>query len=269
MELTLFETKTEEALEDCKGAVKHCAKNALHHLRKAFKISDIDLEMAAFRGITAEEEAASCLFYTLKNQKYKNSNKLLFKEHTYKQALFPYINSVINNLIELNEHNNNPFSTPRLKHIERNNRKALSLLFKINSINMIAKPIPPLNFNLLDPETDQVLTFEDSFRKTCQGEQFETALKYVKNIANERNRLLYAGAGGRPKVTGDITNYLEEQKNKVFVLLHIMLLIDPWIDEGYSAFVQQALDGFLLLLEKIEESEICPPSNGDYCKTKA
>lgn len=89
-----------------------------------------------------------------------------------------------------------------------------------------------------------------------------TALKYAKHIAGERNRLLYADAGGRPKVSGDIADYLEEQKAKVFLLLHIMLLIDPWIDEGHSAFVQQALDDFLFLLEKIQESELCPPGNG-------
>lgn len=262
MEFTPFEKITQEALEDCKGAVKHCAKNAIHHLEKAWVIANIDVEMAIFRGITAEEEAASCLFYTLKNQKYKNSNKLLFKEHTYKQALFPYIKSVIHNLTEFNEHNSKPFGSPVLRHIEHNNRKAMSLHVKINAMNMVMTPTPPLHFNISDKESGQILTFENSFKKTCQGEQFSTALKYVKHIAGERNRLLYADAGGRPKVSGDIAGYLKAQKVKVFLLLHLMLLIEPWIDEGQSAFVQQGLDGFLLLLERIQESELCLPDNG-------
>jgi len=262
MELTPFEKTTKEALEDCKGAIKHCAKNAIHHLEKAWVIADIDLEMAIFRGITAEEEAASCLFYTLKNQKYKNSNKLKFKEHTYKQALLPYIRSVIHNLTEFNEHNNKPFGSPILRHIEHNNRKAISIHLKVNAINMVMTPTPPLHFNISDKESGQILTFENSFKKTYQGEQFSTALKYAKHIAGERNRLLYANTRGRPEISGDIKGYLEAKKSNVFLLLHVMLLIDPWINEGHSAFVQQALDGFLLLLEKIQESELCPPGNG-------
>lgn len=259
METTPFEEKTLEAIEDCKGAVKHCAKNAIYHLEKAWLIADIDLEMAIFRGITAEEEVASSLFYTLKNQKYKNSNKLGFKEHTSKQAVIPYIKSVIHNLSEFNKHNNSLFGTPYLQHVIHDHRKAMSLNFSIKSINGVASPIPPLHFNIAYEETGQVLTFGDTFEKICQGEQFSTALKYIKHIAGERNKLLYADNSGRSQVSGDLTGYLNQQKEKIFTLLHIILLIDPWINEGHSAFVQQAVDGFLLLLEKIQADELTPP----------
>jgi hypothetical protein len=261
MKLTPFEEKTEEAIDECKGAVKHCAKNALYHLRKGWEIANIDLEMAVFRGITAEEEAASCLFYTLKNQKYKNSDKLQFKDHTYKQALYPHIISIRNNFAEI-ELNGNPFGENfYLEHFEYNNRKALRLHLKMPNMGMIATPIPPLHFSITSPDTGKVITFERNFKETYQGEQFVTALKYVKHIANERNQLLYASEKGSPRISGDITTYLEDQKRKVFTILHIMLLTDPWINKGHSMFVQQALDSFLLLLEKIKESEVCLPNN--------
>jgi hypothetical protein len=79
MNLTPYEIKLVKALEECKGQVKHCAKNALDHLRNAWKIKKIDKEMCVFRGITAEEEAASSLFYVLKNQRYQNSKKYYLK----------------------------------------------------------------------------------------------------------------------------------------------------------------------------------------------
>lgn len=258
MELTNFEKKTVEAVNDCKGAVKNCGRNALRHLEKAWEICDIDLEMAVFRGITAEEEASSSLFYTLKNQSYKNSKKIMFKEHKFKQALYPYIKSVMHNVSKLNEYNGSPAGSPTYQHITHNKRKALRLHFKLNSAELFATPTPPLHFSITESDTGEILTFDKTFKEAYQGEQFSTALEYVKNIAGERNSILYADAKGIPVVSGDIPLYLEEQKQKVFTLLHIMLLIDPWAKEGHSAFVQQALDAFLLLLEKIEKSDLSP-----------
>lgn len=75
MDFTHFEKKTIEAINDCRGAIKHCGKNAIYHLEKAWFLREVDLEMATFRGITAEEEAASALFFCLKNNNYLNSQK--------------------------------------------------------------------------------------------------------------------------------------------------------------------------------------------------
>lgn len=72
---------------------------------------------------------------------------------------------MIHNLTELNEYNSKPFGSPNLRHIEHNNRKAISLHFKVNAMNMVATPTPPLHFNVSDKESGQILTFEDSFKK--------------------------------------------------------------------------------------------------------
>lgn len=263
MEFTLFEEKVEAGINDCKGAVKNCAKNALYHLRMAWNLRDTDLEMAVFRGITAEEEAASSVFYTLKNQRYKNSNRIKFKEHTYKQALYPYIRSILHYLGGLNEHNGSPIENYNIQHVDHSHRKALQLNLKLRNAEYYASPIPPLHFNISNPDTGKVYTFEYSFKQIAQGEAYDSALKYVKEIADTRNRILYATARGQPRVEGDIASYIKEQKAKVFSMLIIVLLVDPWLDEGYSAFVQQALDGFLFLLERIEEHEVNPPHKPD------
>jgi hypothetical protein len=261
MDLTAFEQSIEDALNDCKGAVKYCAKSALTHLRKAWALKDIDLEMAIFRGITAEEEAASSLFYSLKNQRYSNANKIDFKAHTHKLALIPYIKSVTHYMAELNEHNSMPFYRYSVSFTEHNRRKALQLTLSINidGRGWDVVPTPPLHFNISNGSTGTVVTFEKAFHKVIQGQAASSAIKYVKQIANQRNQLLYATERGQPGVTGDIPTFLEEQKKKVFQILTLLLLIDPWIDKGHSAFVQQALDGFLLLLEKIEPRDVTPP----------
>ncbi|MCW5207251.1 hypothetical protein VU11_00955 [Desulfobulbus sp. US2] len=75
MEYGKSEQSTIEAIQGCKCETKHCLNNALYHIEKAWKIKDIDLEMAVFRGITAEEEAASAIFHCLKKHRYQNAKK--------------------------------------------------------------------------------------------------------------------------------------------------------------------------------------------------
>ena len=260
MEFIPFEKITLEALEDCKGEVKHCAKNAISHLEKAWLVKDIDLEMAMFRSITAEEEAASAFFYCIKNHQYKNSKLIQFKQHTYKLALYPFIQGISVFFDDFLNQDTSPFSERRLKHIDLNGRKAIELLLFIKNQDIVARPTPPLHFSVTSEETGEVCTFEHNFQELIEGKNFTNALKYIKDIANTRNKLLYANSSGRPKLEGNLSRFINNQKKKVMVILTILLMIDPWEKkEGKSMFVQQALDSFLLLLQKINAEEVSQP----------
>ncbi len=260
MDFTSFEQKTIEALNDCKSAVKHCSKNSISHLEKAWKIKDIDTEMAIFRGITAEEEAASALFHSLKNNQYKNSSKLQFKQHTYKLGLYPFLQGIgtfLHDSMEIT-----PFDKFNLHHTEQSGRKAIELMLSIKDSKMNVYPKPPLHFTISKADSNEVFTFESNFEELIKGKNYSDALKYIKDIANERNRLLYASTLGRPKVTGDIEGFLNNQKKKVIVILTILLMVDPWEKiQGSSHFVQQALDSFLLLLKRINTEDVFQPYN--------
>lgn len=260
MDFTPFEKKTIEAIDDCSGAIKHCGKNAIHHLEKAWAIRDLDFEMAMFRGITAEEEAASALFFCLKNNNYKNSHKLLFKEHTYKLGLHPFLRGVGAFLYDFFLRDSAPFDIFHLHHIDKKGRRAIELLLHMPSQGMVARPIPPLHFTVSDPETGDVCTFESSFLELISGSGYDDALKYVKEVAATRNKLLYANNSGRPKIEGDISAFLTQQQKKVMAFLCIVLMVDPWeMEDGTSFFVQQALDSFLLLLARIHAEDVVQP----------
>jgi hypothetical protein len=262
MEFTPFQKTTIEALDDCRGSVKHCAKNAIRHLEKAWEIRNIDLEMAIFRGITAEEEAASAIFHCLKNYRYKNSEKLLFNKHTYKLGLYPFLQGIGRFLGDQLTQENSPFDKFQIRHTEQAGRRAIELLLNMPAHDLTARPIPPLHFTVSYPETGEVCTFESNFKALIEGAGFDDSLKYIKARAAQRNKLLYAESSGRPKVEGNIEGYLEDQKKKVMVYLIIMLMIDPWEkEEGASLFVQQALDSYLLLLQRIAAHEIHQPNN--------
>lgn len=262
MEFTPFQKTTIEALDDCCGSVKHCAKNAIRHLEKAWDIRNIDLEMAIFRGITAEEEAASSLFHCLKTHRYKNAEKLLFNKHTYKLGLYPFLQGIGRFLGDLLTQDGSHFDKFHVKHTERTGRKAIELILNMPAHNLTARPTPPLHFTVSYPETGEVCTFESNFKALIEGAGFDDSLKYIKTKAKQRNKLLYAESSGRPKVEGNIEGYLEDQKKKVMVYLIIVLMIDPWEkEEGTSLFVQQALDSYLLLLQRIAAHEIHQPNN--------
>jgi hypothetical protein len=53
---------------------QYAARNAVRHLDKAGEIAEIDPMMAAFRAITAEEEAATAVFHALRRQGYPASS---------------------------------------------------------------------------------------------------------------------------------------------------------------------------------------------------
>ena len=160
MKFTLFQENTIEALDDCSGSTKHCAKNAIRHLRKAWKIRAIDIEMAVFRGITAEEEAASSLFHCLKAHRYRNADRLLFKEHTYKLGLFPFIEGIGHFLGESIVYGSQFFDKFHLRHKRLGQRRAIELLLNMPEHGLTVSPTPPLHFTIANAKMGQVLTFE-------------------------------------------------------------------------------------------------------------
>ena len=261
MEYSKFQQSVIEAIKGCKSEIKNCCENAILHLEKAWEIRNIDKEMAVFRGITAEEEASVAIFYCLKSHQYVNANKLQFKLHSTKLGLYPFLRHVGNFLSGTLFTDSSPFENHRLIIIEVSDRKAIELVFKIKGQDLDVRPLPPLHFNISDHKTGEIKTFDIDFKKMYLGDNYTDSLKYIKDVANQRNRLLYANSAGKPQVNGDIEKYLDVQKMKVFLFIIIILLIDPWEKtQGSSGFVQQALDSYLLLLERIEKEEIIQPN---------
>lgn len=202
MEFSGFEEKILGAVEDCKGSVKHCARNAINHLEKAWVIRDIDIEMAVFRGITAEEEAASAVFHCLKNHRYSNAHKLEFKQHPYKLGLYPFLESIRISFAKFVESNNLPIERFFLGHIEKSGRRALELILNMPALGVDARPQPPLHFSVTNADTGRPITFEADFMRLIEGQNYTNALKYITDRAIQRNKLLYAHNAGIPKVEG-------------------------------------------------------------------
>ena len=251
-----FEHEFDRELANCindnaKGYAKQCARSAIHHLELAYKIKDIDPEMAVFRSVTAEEEAATAIFIALKDKGYANAKKIKFKRHSYKQALEPFIRGIGNFSEKWANEPGFPFGKKYQLRIEGEKKdKKLSLSFHYQ--DKLVTAIPPLGFTI--SLNGKPYYFEKELFEMTSGKNKDDVVKHLDTIANLRNQILYAQTEGIPKITSNIENHLNKRRSVVFMLLKIYALIYPYKEK--ALFVQQALNAFLQMMGDID-NEVC------------
>lgn len=251
--MTIFQQDIDKALFDtindtAKGYGRNCARNAIAHLEGAWKIKDIDPEMAVFRAITAEEEAATAIFIALKEKGYKNAQKLKFKKHSYKQALEPFVTAISKFIADIARWPNFPFGKNyRLSLEGEGNERRLILSFYFK--NGLATPIPPLGFKI--NKNGKPYFFEKELLEITSGQNRDDIVKHIEDITNLRNSILYSRPDGIPKITSSIENHLQKRYRTVMTFLKIYALIYPY--RGKALFVEQALRAFLLMMGEIED----------------
>ena len=238
-----------ECLECFRGRVKQCALHSFHHLKKAEEIIEIDPEMAAFRAITAEEEAATALFFSLRERQYEGANKIQYKNHLYKLGLHRFLLEVIKFLAPMKDQ----YPQRRLRKIETDlGEPRLIWEFETHEGNW-AQPVPPLHLMILDA-VGRPYHFEREIEALKSESKQNDLKKYLKAIANQRNELLYATDQGRPRIAGVLSEILAEQRRRVVRIESLVCMIQPYKEK--ALFVQQCLNAFLFMVGKIDNEAL-------------
>lgn len=251
--MSIFLEKIDKVIFECidataKGYGRNCARNAISHLEAAWNIKDIDPEMAVFRAITAEEEAATAIFIALKEKGYENANRIKFKSHPYKQAVAPFVTAVSKFMADVAKWPGFPLGENYRLSIEGEGKdRKLILSFYLE--NGLTTPIPPLGFEIA--LNGKPYYFEKELLEITSGKSRADIIKYVQDIANMRNSLLYARPEGIPKITEKIDGHLEKRRRTVMTFLRIFSLIYPYKEK--TLFVEQALKAFLVMMGEIED----------------
>ena len=241
--LSETEKRAWSLIEKAPAPGKHAARNAFFHLERAFAIVGTDPEMAVFRSITAEKEAVRAIFHALQRHRYPNARQLNWQDHKHKAAVVPFLRAVADIIPRVG------FPPPEVRFEKHQGKDMLRLRFRIPAANpsgfLWLYPEPPLDFNL------EIEVKQHDFRPEI-GALLATArvtefTKFVRDRANQRNRLLYASDQGLPRVTGDIPRTLEIVRERVTAELAVFLLIDTV--KGQQQFVVQALNAFLRLMD--------------------
>jgi hypothetical protein len=247
---TEWQLGVENAGDRLKGRPRLCSRNAFEHLRKAWRLLGNDNEMAAFRAITAEEEASTALIYALKIQGYPGADRLLPRNHVHKSAFWPLIEAVNRALARSN------FVAPTVALSRRGDPK---VRVKLNITQLAghdgepqwAEPDHPLNFALRVNEAPEqaVHVFEEELAELAKEGGKSSIGTYVEKRANERNMLLYASDQGIPAAT--LTDAaLSERARRVSVLIFVTIMIMQTKDK--QLFAVQCLEGLLRALKKFD-----------------
>ena len=243
-----FEKAVRECLTQFRGRVRHCALHAFHHLEKAEEIAEIDPEMAAFRAITAEEEAATALFFSLREKRYEGAKKIQYRSHLYKLGAHRFLVEVAKFLASMDEQ----YPARRLRKTEGEEGPRIIWEFQAPD-GRWGQPVPPLNLMITDEE-GRPYHLERQFEALKKEAKQEDLKKYLESIANHRNELLYADEQGRPGIVGGVSDMLAEQRERVVRICILICMIQPY-DER-ALFVQQCLNAFLFMLGKIDDDAL-------------
>lgn len=250
LELSSFDDLCIEMLEGLTNSkAKHCFRSALNHLNCAQKIVEIDLAMAVFRAITAEEEAASGLMLELQNKRYRNAENLEIRNHTHKGAVIELI-SVITQFLE----DNFSGSSYNLSIDKVNGELQLKLQaeMNINNERMTIIPEPPLN--LAFRIEAKRFSMKQQIQTLLQNRGSETLKAHLKQKANLRNTILYAGNKGYVAKPIIEEKFFPAQLMRVLAMLRTYLMIVPYSELQSS--VQDSLDIFLMMVKGIHQEDM-------------
>lgn len=254
-ELTPEQIRIFEMINETSNSSRIRFKSALHHIQKAWKIRTTDLEMAAFRGITAEEEAASGLLMALVNRKYENVDLLKPRYHPQKMAVFPFLLLLQKEAKSFDDTTNFHHSLV-LGNSQDPYRIKLRISFPTNSdLTLDFFPEPPLNFyDTIDGERvplHHLLAYQIEQLKSEQS--VKAIMDYIRKRVDERNKILYTSDVKIPSITRLSDAFFMHKMQVITIIGVAYLLIEQY--KEIQPFAQEALNAFLYMLNKLPKDE--------------
>jgi hypothetical protein len=242
-----LEQRIREMVLRTSSPAKHAARSALRHIDTAVAIRDIDPEMAAFRAITAEEEAATAVFRALQGRKYIGAHRMDPRNHVHKAALRPFLVGVGEFLFRSAE---KLHLEVQLRWREKKPKDKLQIVLRPTKGPLVGREmISPLPLEFDAKVNGAPYDFSEELAKVVTLRRAKSIEKHIRELANRRNRMLYASPDGIPAVAGPIDKPLARSKDRVLGHLIVVLLIDQYPQQ---LFVQQALNAFRQVISKID-----------------
>jgi hypothetical protein len=235
-----------KAASNLTGRARAASMNAFKHLRLAWKLRDTDANMAALRAITAEEEAASAVIYLAQQKGYRGAHKLNFRDHIHKASIFPFIcavgRAIENSGIADIKIGIDPVSPKIFISF------ALPQSIQDETGQTRGEPDHPLNLAInIGTTASNVVLFEDELAKMLNIAKPKTVRDVFEEIANLRNKLLYATDDGAYVIDID-RRFIEEKQRRVCILIGVAICISQ--TPVHQLLVAQSIKGLLQSLAK-------------------
>lgn len=246
-----YHLELEQALLMLKGRPLHCARNVYRGLRRAWSIAEIDPEMAAFRAITAEEEAATALIFALQQRKYPRADELKWRQHPHKAGITPFLQTIENMLYEFK------FPAPQVKlSYKDRDVPRIDIAFPLRSFGIDAdfqvNPVEPLHAVLSEGPTGEEgshppTDFSEQLERLADDRGAKDVYAAITKDANTRNLILYASNDGIPACQ-DVDNFLMVKRRHITLLLSLTIAVLQ--TKEIQHFAVQTLGAYLRALGK-------------------
>lgn len=221
--LTVFQESVIRCLDRHGSHGMQCARSAVRHLTRAWRLRDLDLGMALFRCLTAEEEAATAVFLALKSRQYDGAVRLTHRSHRDKTALVPFFRAVSANFAKVVSAEMNPM----IMLDERGPTPRMRVRITYTPPGFTPKwafPEPPLHFSL--KVNDELHDFRDELQELASSVGLDDINDHIEEQKNLRNRILYATPEGVPEIEGDGETLVLRRRDSVFGSVIVFLLIE-------------------------------------------
>lgn len=229
------------------GVLRYRFESALNHLDRAFALLEIDREMASFRAITAEEEAATALIRCIQLRQYNFANKLNPWDHRHKAAVMACVMAIGSNLQPMLKEFQLifDFSLPRVDL-----KVPLSNFEVVGGDEYAIQFVEPLDLVHTREGVPESELFGDALRGLAEQSRFENIKRLVAAQANARNTLLYASDSAVP-ISNVTVGGLRERRNRAVTLLILTVMI--WQKKEEQALVRHSILAFLGVMSKLPE----------------
>jgi hypothetical protein len=210
--------------------------------------------MAAFRAITAEEEAASGLMFCLQELSYPNAEKLLPHNHQHKNAISAFFIALSKDFRELMVDHGFAFDLA----LSKDPSDTLELHIRNPEFLGDNVMIPVLPLDHFATTGDKLRSFTSNINELASEVGVKNIRDYIRREANVRNQLLYASMEGISHLSKSPIEIIECKRRRIVAFQYIYLMIKP--HSAHQNFVQQCLDAFLAMLKLLPLGDMHPES---------
>ncbi|WP_137866785.1 hypothetical protein [Sphingopyxis sp. FD7] len=227
--------------------VRHSGRNAFNHLRKSWELHPVDAEMSYFRALTAEEEAASALILALRQQRYPGAKRLDPQIHAHKAAVWVILEAIVRGYTD------KKMPRPQIS-IGKEGRPRIRIDVDIGP--------------MIDSDGPYWVHSPDPFHTVIHSDEkgpFElhrwakelaqiagpnkSIMRYVRELANNRNRVLYANEKGVPSIIFPDELILERLERVKWIMVVVIGVLQT---KTLQLLVIQALEALLIAVERFE-----------------
>jgi hypothetical protein len=231
--------------EDMPGAVKLRLLNSLEHFDRSFQLFDLDREMASFRAITGEEEAATALIKAIQIRGYPHAKEFNSRDHQHKTAVMACVMAIATDV------------TPILKEFQLTfdfAKRRVDVKIPLSNFDIAGgedyavQPVEPLDLVRGSEVSTDSKPFVEALENLAAESNHENVRKMVSAHANDRNRLLYASDSALP-LSSASREGIANRKTKALTLLVLSAMVLQ--SRKHQALVSQAIDAFLTVIARL------------------